>query len=118
MKLFLHLHHFDEGIEEDFVLSLLAADGIIPRFEVVGRAKEGNSVAVHIGEFGGNNIEPKILEVLNMLSSETIRELEAMHINVSLRLHVEGVSAYFDPQVLRLAGEKCVQLYVFNPRSA
>ncbi len=118
MKLFLHLHHFDEGTEEDFVLSLLAADGITASFEVVGRAKEGNSVAVQIGEFGGESIQPKILEVLNMLSPETIHELEAMHINVSLRLHVEGVSAYFDPKVLRLAGEKGVQLYVFNPRSA
>ncbi len=118
MKIFLHLHHFDEGTEEDLVLSLLAADGITKHFDVVGRAKDGNSVAVSIGEFGEKNIQPKILEVLNMLSSETIYKLEAMGIDISLRLHVEGMAAYFKPRVLQLAGEKGVQLYVFNPSSA
>lgn len=114
MKLFLHIHHFDSGEEEDTVLSLLAADRITERFRVVGRAEEGNSVLVEIGDFEQRDIQTKIVQVLSLLSQETLHRLAEMDIDISLRLHVEGMSAYFEPRVLTLAGEKGVQIYIFN----
>ena len=117
MELFLHFHHFDPGEEEDEVLSLLASDGITRRFEIASRAEHGNSVAIKIGDFDGSSIQQDARDALAALSTDTLARLGQLQIDVSLRLHIGGMSAHFDPSVLRLAADKGVQIYVYNPCS-
>ena len=114
MKTYLHIHHLDPGEEEEKVVSLLKNDEILPKFRIEGKTEDGNSIAVYVGDFNNGNIEKEIEEILTSLSEETLKEINKLDLNISLRLNVEGSCAYFRPSLLSLAGQKGVQIYVSN----
>ncbi len=114
MKTYLHIHHLDPGKEEDKVVSLLTSDGILPKYEIEGKTEDGNSIAVYIGNFNNGSIEKEIENILSSLSTETLKEIQKLDLNISLRLNVEGSCAYFRPALLSLAGQKGIQIYVSN----
>ncbi len=118
MKTYLHIHHLDPGSEERIVISSLEKDGILSNYAIEGDTESGNSIRVYIGDFREGNIEDKILEVLSRISEETIKTLESMGLTASIRLVVlGGLSAFFSPKILSMAGAKGIDIYVFNQQN-
>jgi len=114
MKTYLHIHHLTPGKEENKIISLLNSDGILKKYSLEGKAKDGNSIQVYIGDFNDGCIEKEIKDVLSVLSNSTLKEIEKLDLDISIRLNIEGSCATFSPTLLSLAGQKGVELYVSN----
>jgi hypothetical protein len=118
MKLYLHIYHLDPGDEEVLINSLLTNDGVLSNFVQEGQTSDGNGIAIYIGDFSQSDIKDRTLQLLNMLSKETLATIEELFLSVSLRLVVNGgISAFFDQDVLRLATSKGIDIYVFNQQN-
>ena len=97
---------------------MLEDDGLLDKFSMVGDTVDGNSIVVFIGDFSEGNINPQILEALHLISDSTLKSLAVIGLSISLRLVIDGgMAAFFNPNILSLAGSKEIDIYVFNQKN-